>query len=76
MGGIFGSFIVVGVLAKMGTMRVENKEALAENQSTADRLQLSFEKLRTDMEKSVNTITIRVIGVIGLGIALLAFMLK
>ncbi|MCY4033279.1 MAG: hypothetical protein OXF19_04545 [Hyphomicrobiales bacterium] len=60
----------------METMEAKNKEALDENQSATDRLQLSFEELRTDMEKSVHTFTIRTIvaiGLLGVFIAILHF---
>ena len=64
----------------METMEANNKVALAENESAIDRFRLSNEKaigeLRTDMEKNVNSITIRMIGIVALGVAILAFILK
>ena len=51
--------------ANMKTMKANNEATLAKNESAIDRL-------RTDMEKSINTITMRVIGVVGFGVAFLA----
>ena len=43
--------------ANMRTMKAESESAI--------------ERLRADMERSVHTITIRMIGVVGLGVAIL-----
>ena len=69
------------------TMKAHNEATLAKNESAIDRLRTDIEKalgglrtdneravggLRTDMEKNVNSITMRVIGVVGFGVAFLA----
>ena len=50
---------------KMETIEAKNKAALAENESAIDRLVASNERF-------INTITMRMIGVVGLGVAILA----
>ena len=57
----------------MKTMKAENSEALAKNETAIERLLASNaeyradnERLRADMERNVNTITVRVMGAIGL----------
>ena len=54
------------VETNMKAMESSNKAAHAENETATERLRTDFEKLRTDMEKNVNTITVRVMGAIGL----------
>ena len=44
---------------KVKAMEANNKAAHAENET-------AIERLRTDIEKSINTVTIRVMGAIGL----------
>ena len=55
-------------------MKADNEAPLAKNESAIDRLVASNEKaigeLRTDMEKNMNTITMRIIGVITLAVGL------
>ena len=54
----------------MKSMRAENREAIAKNESAIDRLVASNEKaigdLRTDMEKTANSLTMRMIGMVTL----------
>ena len=54
---------------KVKSMEANNRADLAENKSATD-------QLRTDIEKSVNSITLRMIGIVGLGVAILALILK
>ena len=54
----------------MKAMKAENREAIAKNESAIDRLVASNEKaigdLRTDMEKTANSLTMRMIGMVTL----------
>lgn len=58
------------------TMKVENHSAPSNNEAAIAELLKDSEKLRTDMKKLINTLTIRIIVVVGLGFAVLALILK
>ena len=68
-------------------MKADNEVALTKYESAIDRLVASnekaiaellkdSEKLRKDIEKLINTLTIRIIVVVALGFAVLALILK
>ncbi len=57
-------------------MKVENHSAPSNNEAAIAELLKDSEKLRTDMKKLINTLTIRMIVVIGFGFAVLALILK
>ena len=60
-------------------MEANMKTMKAGTESAIDRLLASNERaigeLRADMKKSINSMTLRMIGIVGLGVAILAFIL-
>ena len=64
------------VEGNMKTMRAENGEALAKNEAAIAELLKDNEKLRTDMEKSINANTTKLMVFTGVAIAVVGVLVS